>query len=168
MKMRPATLGDIPAIEALAMDTFAEQGSSPIDWALNAVLRKSIVSGYESRIKINEKSEGLDHSVILLTDDFEAETDVFSGLRGTIELSMQPTTGETAPSMPIPMKRKLQQGEVKPYISNLVVAPRFRRRGFGKKLVEACEAKAVALGFSEVYLHGGMHVYDCGSLLHYA
>lgn len=73
-----------------------------------------------------------------------------------VELSMQPRSA-TAPAMPTPLDvKKRNARRLQPYISNLVVSPLMRRKGFAQRLVRACEARAVAWGFDELTLHVDM------------
>lgn len=73
---------------------------------------------------------------------------------GCIEVSVLPTTGSTAPILPLPRWIKsLAFQPLQPYISNLLVDRRYRRRGYAKRLVQACEDTARAWGFDSVFLH---------------
>ena len=112
-----------------------------------------MVKGYQERVRLCKESSGLDHNVLVLVDSTQEE---YSGLCGMIELSMQPASGQTAPAIPTPLEAKQRALHMKPYISNLVVSPLVRRRGFAQRLVRACEARAVAWGFAEVRLHVDM------------
>ena len=51
-------------------------------------------------------------------------------------------------------EQSLQKGEsLTPYLCNLLVSANFRKRGFGRKLVQAAEAEAASWGHSELRLH---------------
>ena len=61
-------------------------------------------------------------------------------LAGTVEMAVRPTTG-------------LWGGNKYPYLSNLAVHPRDRRRGIGEQLLLTCERTAREWGFHDIYLH---------------
>lgn len=46
-----------------------------------------------------------------------------------------------------------QAGKSYPYLSNLAVHPKYRRRGAASELLLACEKLAVSWGFQDLYLH---------------
>ncbi|MEL6441519.1 MAG: GNAT family N-acetyltransferase [Cyanobacteria bacterium J06621_8] len=87
------------------------------------------------------------------SDSQGAESDSESLIVGTIELTLR------SPSLwPI--------GVQYPYISNLAVAPGFRRLGIGSKLLAQCEQTALDWGYPETRLHvldsnhGAKQLYD--------
>ena len=89
-----------------------------------------------------------DHKVLCLVDQS------CTSLVGLAEVSMQPADGNTAP--PFPMPRLLKQLNFQPqypYLSNLVIDRAYRRKGYAKKLVRACEIQAVEWGHSKIFLH---------------
>ena len=63
----------------------------------------------------------------------------------TASLSFNRDTREEFPSLQPPDKAA--------YLCNMAVEPRFRRRGYARRMLAACEALAVARHFEEVYLH---------------
>lgn len=160
IKLRRAELDDVRAIELLAVDVFGESDNTGFRWLSNQVLRFQILLGFNARISACAACDFVDYNVFCLIDDDEqaAENDQFFGLRGIIELSVQPTNGERAGMMPsnLDVKKRASKGDLRPYISNLVVDRRFRRRGFAKQLVQVCEDTAVSWGYRECFLHVDM------------
>lgn len=113
-----------------------------------------VEKGYQVRIDLCAESRGLDHNVLVLVDSEKSAQ--YNGLCGMIELSMQPE-GATAPAVPTPLAEKKRNSQrLQPYISNLVVSPYLRRKGFAQRLVLASENRAIAWGFNEVTLHVDM------------
>ena len=76
----------------------------------------------------------------LRTADSEARE-----LVGVVELSLSPAFVFLGPG-------EAQSERGRPLLSNLAVGPRYRGRGSGRALTEACEVEAVTWGFSEVVL----------------
>lgn len=181
LTLRPAEPTDIAAITSLALDVFGEPGNDNNFMTIlaNNMLRAQVSNlcrirvalvldltvtltssnpqveqGYLARIALCAQSRGLDHNVLVLMDS--DRTNEYGGLCGMVELSMQPRSA-TAPAMPTPLDvKKRNARRLQPYISNLVVSPLMRRKGFAQRLVRACEARAVAWGFNELTLHVDM------------
>lgn len=63
----------------------------------------------------------------------------------TASLSFNRDTREEFPS--------LQPPDAAAYLCNMAVEPRFRRRGYARRMLAACEALAADRNFEEVYLH---------------
>ena len=117
-------------------------------------MNPQVEKGYQARLNLCAESRGLDHNVLVLVDN--EKTSQYNGLCGMIELSMQPD-GATAPAIPTPLNEKKRNSQrLQPYISNLVVSPLLRRKGFAQRLVMASENRAVAWGYDEVTLHVDM------------
>jgi ribosomal protein S18 acetylase RimI-like enzyme len=66
-------------------------------------------------------------------------------LVGVVELTLSPAFVFLGPGL-------AQAERGRPLLSNLAVSPRCRSRGYGRALVAACEAEALAWGFAEVVL----------------
>ena len=146
LSLRPAQAADVPAIIELAEETFGAdiEDFGFIGQAFNTFFRWQVLIGFEARIAAWESSGGTDHAVLVLSDD--DDDDDKGALAGLIELSMQPMTGDTAPMLPVPMNVKRMK-PISPYISNLAIDPRFRRKGHAQRLVRACEKQAVDWGY---------------------
>jgi GNAT superfamily N-acetyltransferase len=60
-------------------------------------------------------------------------------------------------ALPLSLTRLLRHHPLlmnsRPYVCNLLVDPDFRGKGYGRQLMQACEAQSQAWGQSEVYLH---------------
>lgn len=158
LKLRHAEEGDIKSIQNLAVDVFGITPDFGLNWFVNELLRRDLKKGFKAKIEAMKAASLRDHNVLVLVDD-EDTSMPFYGLRGLIEVSLQPTTGETSSLMPLPVAIKdyLNKDRLyRPYISNLVVDPRYRRRGYARKLVAECEEISKAWGYGEVYLHVDM------------
>mmetsp|Transcript_97937 Transcript_97937/g.280150 ORF Transcript_97937/g.280150 Transcript_97937/m.280150 type:complete len:137 (-) Transcript_97937:779-1189(-) len=82
---------------------------------------------------------------------------------------MQPQSGQTAPPFPVPaFLKRLSIRPLFPYISNLVIADKERRKGYAKRLVRACEQQARGWGYDRCYLHVDLD-YPVGEIntMHY-
>ena len=76
-------------------------------------------------------------------------------LVGFVDLSLQPSSGTMDALIPLPLaKRKQLYGStLEPYLCNLLVVPELRKRGLGRKLVAACEDRALSWGCQTINLH---------------
>ena len=76
-------------------------------------------------------------------------------LVGFVDLSLQASSGTMDALIPLPLEnRKLLYGNtLEPYLCNLLVEPKFRKRGLGRKLVAACEDRALSWGCRTINLH---------------
>ena len=138
----PGVVGDLAEIVELAQ---AEFGKAYGDPASKFGLRTLLAIGFFLRLTYGVDR---DHRVICCRDGG-------GELVGVVELSMQPF-GRLAGPVPPPqfVKRLLGGGEpLKPYLSNLLVAPPARQRGIGAALVRACEAEARRWDEDVVVLH---------------
>mmetsp|Transcript_85741 Transcript_85741/g.171630 ORF Transcript_85741/g.171630 Transcript_85741/m.171630 type:complete len:234 (+) Transcript_85741:110-811(+) len=159
IKLRRAEIEDVQAIELLALDVFGESKNTGFDWLTNEILRRQVSIGFNARISAASTCNFIDYNVFCMVEDDKKkiENDPFLGLRGVIEVSMQPKDGERAGMMPASIQAKIKASSpsqpLRPYISNLVVDSRFRRQGFAKRLVRVCEERAVAWGYSECLVH---------------
>lgn len=163
IKMRRAEYSDIPGIIELAGDVFGDDNDTGFGWLFNQVLRTQVNIGFNARIAAAETCGQRDHCIFCLADDElagEAGSDVepYSGVRAIVELSIQPTNGRTAPMFPTSLEKKREAAAkagqpLRPYLSNLVVDPRFRRRGMAAQLVQACETQAAEWGYDDLFLH---------------
>lgn len=155
VQVRSAEMTDIPSIVQLATTEFLSVEDRDDELLLTA-LSLQVSFGFEARIQRAAKTN--DHNVIVAVDD---ELDA-PQLLGVIEVSLQPPSGATAPTFPTPQVfkqlqdaalRQFNMKPLQPYISNLLIDPRHRRMGHAQELVRACEERAQAWGFNEVYLH---------------
>ena len=76
-------------------------------------------------------------------------------LVGFVDLSLQPSSGTMDALVPLPFaKRKQKYGlSLEPYLCNLLVVPELRKKGLGRKLVAACEDRALSWGCQTINLH---------------
>ena len=75
-------------------------------------------------------------------------------LVGFIDFSLQASTGTTLALEPLTYQERFAQyGDLKPYICNLLIAPKYRTKGLGRRLLHVCEMKAASMGFHEIFLH---------------
>jgi GNAT superfamily N-acetyltransferase len=102
--------------------------------------------------------EPQDYSLLVAT--LQKEPDTTPTLVGLVELSQQPPTGYKNPSaFPVPLWYKEMYCTVhklpKPngWITNLLVAPEFRGRGYSKLLMAAAEGLARQWGCTAIHLH---------------
>eukprot|EP00619_Florenciella_sp_RCC1007_P011218 CAMPEP_0205906580 /NCGR_PEP_ID=MMETSP1325-20131115/2029_1 /ASSEMBLY_ACC=CAM_ASM_000708 /TAXON_ID=236786 /ORGANISM="Florenciella sp., Strain RCC1007" /LENGTH=247 /DNA_ID=CAMNT_0053272605 /DNA_START=84 /DNA_END=823 /DNA_ORIENTATION=- len=143
VKLRRATVHDIPRIVELAATTFGAADPENVE---DRLFRWSVDKGFHARI--GGDWDDRDHCVFVATDDSDDD------LVGLIEVSMQPQTGATAPPFPVPaFLKRLSIRPLFPYISNLVIADKERRKGYAKRLVRACEQQARGWGYDRCYLH---------------
>jgi ribosomal protein S18 acetylase RimI-like enzyme len=151
--IRPARFSDVSGISELALDNFGDSSNSGLGFLLNQVFKKQITDGFSARIQVSTSTDGADHNVFVLADD-AMSGDRFNGLRGLIELSLQPCTGDKAPAMPVSLaSKRLSKAPLRPYISNLVIDSRFRRRGHAQKMIKVCEDRGREWGYDQVFLH---------------
>ena len=71
-----------------------------------------------------------------------ADADMSTGLDGTPHSPA--TRSRYAPAEALPRR---------PYVANLAVLSRYRRRGIARQLLQACEQQALAWGYAHIYLH---------------
>eukprot|EP01036_Dinobryon_divergens_P021995 gene21995-30227_t len=101
------------------------------------------------------------HTLIGLATPVPSPTNLFPSQKnqiiGFVDVSLQRNAGDldTLDNKPIfQRERSLRQGEsLAPYLCNLLVSAAFRKRGFGRQLVQAAEAEAASWGHSELRLH---------------
>lgn len=124
-KMRIGIMSDLNQIVKMAHDEFQSGYDDPIQkFGLWLVLW----IGFYLRLNY---STDRDHTILI----YEYGSD----LCGMVEISMQPRL-QLAAAMPPPQWVKRLRGELTPYLSNLLVTKRHRRRGIGRALVRGCEA----------------------------
>ena len=76
-------------------------------------------------------------------------------LVGFVDLSLQPSSGTMDALTPLPLAKRIQMYGVslEPYLCNLLVVPELRKKGLGRKLVAACEDRALSWGCQTINLH---------------
>lgn len=74
-------------------------------------------------------------------------------LVGFVDLSLQPQSLKALVALPEVVRRLIYGDTLRPYLCNLIVAPAYRRLGYGRKLVQECLDRSRAMGYAEMYLH---------------
>jgi len=75
-------------------------------------------------------------------------------LIGFVDLSLQTSSGSLLALKSMTYSQRSTTYDVlKPYLCNLLIAPKYRRRGIAKRLIKSCEIKAKEWEQSEIYLH---------------
>lgn len=123
-RLRIAILSDLRRIVDMAHAEFESGYDDPVQ---KLMLRLVLWLGFYLRLTYDVAA---DHTIVVCErgDD----------LVGMVELSMQPRLHTPGP-MPPPQWIKRLGGDLSPYLSNLLVTKRCRRRGIGRALVKRCE-----------------------------
>ena len=76
-------------------------------------------------------------------------------LVGFAELSLQQFCGslDALKSDPLHVRKKVHGDNLKPYLSNFLIASEFRRQGLGRFLLTQCVNEIQSWGYTDVYLH---------------
>ncbi len=131
-QIRPASPGDLNAVAQIIAESFHSQKGL---WALLfPLLRLGIYEDLRHRL-----SSSAPHHICLVAVDTEG--DGFNNLIGSVELGVRFSDSWT------------QSGRSFPYLSNLAINPKYRRRGAASSLLISCEQVALAWGFQDIYLH---------------
>lgn len=126
--LHTAQLRDVPALSRLLADSF----HPPNSWWfwLYPLLRLGIHEDLRTRLKHQRPQYKC----------WTATGSTQPRVIGTVEIAVRP----------------IHDGHCwfeAPYVSNLAVHPRYRRRGIARELLLKCEPQAVRWGFEEIYLH---------------
>lgn len=138
--VQPQDLSDIADIIS---DSFHSREGT-FGWAY-PLLRLGIYEDLRNRLQ-----NSAPHHVCLVAAYGSAKANVLGNsyicgaqtLAGTVEMAVRPTVGLWS-----------SNNSKYPYLSNLAVHPRDRRRGIGKQLLLNCERIALEWGFHDIYLH---------------
>lgn len=136
------TLADLGDIVDMAHAEFGKAYSDPVS---RFGLRSVLFLGFFLRLTYGVDA---DHSVYCCRDGG-------GDLVGVVELSLQPYGKLAGPIPPPPFAKAALGGDrpLRPYLSNLLVAPSRRKRGLGAALVRKCETETARWGFSRLALH---------------
>jgi hypothetical protein len=158
--VRALELNDIEKITNMCLAEYGGNTTFPsnnvsidsvIDWLDNVMLRPLVDVTFRMKV---QGCNPQDHAVLVLADSTDT-------LLAMIEVSQQPVVPDRNPPpypTPITLKRVecvlrsigLPQG----WITNLLVAPKERGKGYGKLLIAACEGLALtSWGCSSMHLH---------------
>jgi ribosomal protein S18 acetylase RimI-like enzyme len=133
---------DLGDILGLAMAEFESKcTSTEALWGL----RKEIVFLFLPKLLVPSI---MGHSVICVKDGGE--------LVGFVDLSLQSNKGSLDVLKPRTLAERsaaCEPGELQPYLSNLLVSPKYRKRGIGSLLVSLCELRAKDWGYQQLNLH---------------
>jgi GNAT superfamily N-acetyltransferase len=133
--------------------------SNPVfDYLENWSLGFIVSVGLHQRIQRRKQGQGVDtknqdHNVLCL---FEYHS---SSMIGMVEVSLQPLDPhKTAPAYVLPTEVKTLLSQITktphvPYVSNLLIEPTHRGKGYSKILMAACENLVLSWGYSGIYLH---------------
>lgn len=121
---------------------------SDVTWE-NQLIACTIYWGFRFRLRVSDFVD--DHQVYVAVHEKSGD------LIACCELSLNPANGKAAPAVPsIKLIKQIlgAPAPVKPYISNLLVCPKYRRKGLARFMVEFCERKALKNWKEDsVYLH---------------
>ncbi len=134
-RIRSAQRNDLPQIVAVLLASFYPQAKAT-QW-LYWLMRIGIQEDIKTRLKTPANQYACLVAIALDADTAQSTSDV----AGTAEISQRPC--ETWRFFP--PKRA--------YLSNLAVAPAYRRRGAANQLIETCESIALSWGYHRIYLH---------------
>jgi ribosomal protein S18 acetylase RimI-like enzyme len=80
--------------------------------------------------------------------------DLEGSLVGFVDVSLQPQSMAALEWTPLAKRKALHGDALRPYLCNLLVDPRHRKRGYGKRLVRACLDTSRDWGYAgELFLH---------------
>eukprot|EP01041_Mallomonas_annulata_P010191 gene10191-21238_t len=75
-------------------------------------------------------------------------------LAAFVDLSLQTSSGSDEALLLLTYEeRALKFNDLRPYLCNLLVSPKYRKKGLGTLLIKACESKALLWGHNDIYLH---------------
>ncbi len=141
LKTIDCAIGDLPEIMRLSYDQFEETCRTDKD---RAELRAEIQGLFLPKMVFNPF---MGHRIIGLQKEGSKE------LVGFVDLSMQPQSLEALKPLPYLLRSVKYGNNLKPYLCNLLVAPEYRRKGLGRKLVNECITISREWGHNELFLH---------------
>jgi ribosomal protein S18 acetylase RimI-like enzyme len=141
LKTIDCTIGDLPEIMRLSYDQFKDSCQTDKD---RAELRAEIQGLFLPKMVFNPF---MGHRIIGLQKEDSRE------LVGFVDLSMQPQSLEALKPLPYLLRSVKYGNNLKPYLCNLLVAPEYRRKGLGRRLVNECITTSKEWGFNELFLH---------------
>ena len=131
-QIRPASPADLSAVAQIIAESFHSQKGL---WGLLfPLLRLGIYEDLRHRF-----ASSAPHHVCLVAIDTTKEES--NNLVGSVELGVRFSDSWA------------QSGQSFPYLSNLAVNPKYRRRGVASSLLLSCERVSLAWGFQDIYLH---------------
>lgn len=131
-QIRPASPADLNAVSQIIAESFHSQKGA---WGLLfPLLRLGIYEDLRHRL-----ASSAPHHICLVAVD--TNQDESNNLVGSVELGVRFSDSWT------------QSGRNFPYLSNLAINPKYRRRGAASSLLLSCERVALAWGFQDIYLH---------------
>ena len=128
LKTIDCTIGDLPEIMRLSYDQFEDSCRTDKD---RAELRAEIQGLFLPKMVFNPF---MGHRIIGLQKGDSKE------LVGFVDLSMQPQSLEALKPTPYLLRSVKHGNDLRPYLCNLLVAPEYRRKGLGRRLVNECIA----------------------------
>ncbi len=136
------TLWDMPEIMRLSLEEFSDRCRTEKD---KAELKAEIRSLFLPKMVLNPF---MGHKIIGLKKPNSDE------LVGFVDLSLQTQSLDALKPLPYLLRvGKYGANGLRPYLCNLLVAPEYRRKGLGKKLVNECINASKEWGHSELFLH---------------
>ena len=132
LQIRPANPADLSIVAQIIAESFHSQ--SGVWGLLFPLLRLGIYEDLRHRLALSAP-----HHICLVAVDTNGNES--NNLVGSVELGVRFSDSWT------------QSGRSFPYLSNLAVNPKYRRRGVASNLLLSCERVALAWGFQDIYLH---------------
>lgn len=155
LTLRTIWLEDVATITEMCV---SEYGSGPTSFPFNSPLligdwldREGLRLLVDLTTRLKVARQPRDHALIVGT--------VNDRIIGVVEVSLQPVIPDrNPPPFPIPLFWKrvfalISGNIVQGWITNLLVLPEFRGRGYSKVLVAACEAVAASWQCTSIHLH---------------
>ena len=141
-KVVDCTLGDLQEIIRLSYAQFESTCKTTRD---KAELKKEIMNLFLPKFVF---TPFLGHRVIGLRDKTQNNR-----LVGFVDVSMQTQTLDALKPVPYLLRVATYGSNLRPYLCNLLVAPYYRRRGLGARLVKECISVSKEWNQNELYLH---------------
>lgn len=140
------TIKDLNSILTLAVEHFGPNCQSEIEIC---ALKFDIFRFFTPKLLF---PNFMGHTILGLKT---AANNINDKLIAFVDLSKQPYTGtlDALKYRPLLQRQITYQNNLKPYISNLLVDPEYRRGGLGSKIIRECEKLALQWGFKDIYLH---------------